>query len=200
MPGTDSWLAASSLHHDHRQWSVQLFEGYVSSADSGSEGLIRTSRAALASFCASAPANREFCCAALLACMKHHLANDRVLVPTMEVLAFLFDAAVVQYSRVSFRALSLLTQRAHYKTGSVRKLEAAVKLYAGLLDVGTRAEQRAVEAKLAGMLLHPFPGVRNAVADALWVARGVGKGVDWVRAKKGEVDALRVELEGGGGR
>ena len=46
------------------------------------------------------------------------------------------------------------------------------------------------------MLLHPFPKVRNHVADTLFVVRGVGKGVDWTKAKRDEADfrALRAVL------
>lgn len=84
----------------------------------------------------------------------------------------------------------MLVQKAHYKTSNVRKLEAAVKVYSGLMEV-----YPAVLQKLSSMLLHPFPKVRGQVADVLWVARGVGKGVDWTKAKKKDLDALRAELE-----
>jgi len=203
MPGTDHWLFLSLLGHDHRQWSAQLFEGYVSSADTGSEGLIRASRAALDDFClpspsddaAAAAANAEFVCATLLALMRQHLANDRLLIQTMEVVAFLFDAGILQRSSVTFKPLFVLTQKAHYRTGSVRKLEAAVKVYGGLLEVGSEEERREVARKLTSMLLHPFPNVRCAVVDCLWVGRGVGKGVNWVRARKEDVEGLRREMQ-----
>jgi hypothetical protein len=89
-----------------------------------------------------------------------------------------------------FKSLYILTQKAHYKTGNVRKLEAAIKLYGGLLGVYPEAVQ-----KLSSMLLHPFPNIRNQVADTLWVDKGVGKGVNWVKAKKDDLKILLEELE-----
>jgi tubulin-specific chaperone D len=71
----------------------------------------------------------------------------------------------------------------------VRKLEAAVKLYGGLMDVYPEAVE-----KLVGMILHPFPSIRNQVAETLFVTKGVGKGVNWVRARKEELARLRGEL------
>ena len=55
-------------------------------------------------------------------------------------------------------------QKAHYKTGNVRKLEAAIRLYGGLIEVYPPAAE-----KLTSMLLHPFPKIRNQVADTLSV-------------------------------
>lgn len=69
-----------------------------------------------------------------------------------------------------------------------------MKLYGGLIEVYPEALQ-----KLLSMLLHPWPKVRNWVADALWVGRGVGRGVDWGKAGKGEVERLRGEIFDVGG-
>lgn len=92
------------------------------------------------------------------------------------------------------RSLYLLVQKAHYKTGNIRKLEAAVKMYGGLTDVYPEALQ-----KLTTMLLHPFPKIRNEVADTLFAVRGLGKGVDWVKASKADLERLKVELVETGG-
>ncbi len=83
-----------------------------------------------------------------------------------------------------------MAQKAHYKTGNVRKLEAVIKLYGGLVQVYPEAFQ-----KLTSMLLHPFPKVRNQVADVLFVARGVGKGVNWTKAGKEDLRRLQKELD-----
>lgn len=88
-----------------------------------------------------------------------------------------------------WRSLYLLVQKAHYKTGNVRKLEAAIKVYGGLLQVYPEALE-----KLISMLLHPFPKIRNQVADVLFVARGVGKGVNWMKAGKEDLRRLKEEL------
>ena len=89
-----------------------------------------------------------------------------------------------------WRSLYLLVQKAHYKTGNIRKLEAAIKVYGGLLQVYPE-----VLEKLTGMLLHPFPKIRNQVADVMFVAKGVGKGVSWTKAGKEDLRRLKEELE-----
>ncbi len=94
-----------------------------------------------------------------------------------------------EFHSLSWRSLYLLVQKAHYKTGNVRKLEAAIKVYGGLLQVYPEALD-----KLTSMLLHPFPKIRNQVADVLFVARGVGKGVNWMKAGKEDLQRLKEEL------
>lgn len=49
--------------------------------------------------------------------------------------------------------------------------------------------------KLTSMLLHPFPKLRNHVADVLFVAKGVGKGVNWAKAGKDDMRRLQEELD-----
>lgn len=90
---------------------------------------------------------------------------------------------------IRWRSLYLVVQKAHYKTGNVRKLEAAIKLYGGLVQVYPEALE-----KLTSMLLHPFPKIRNQVADMLFVARGVGKGVNWIKATKEDLQRVKEEL------
>ena len=89
-----------------------------------------------------------------------------------------------------WRSVYLLVQKSHYKTGNVRKLEAAIKLYGSLVPVYPEALQ-----KLTSMLLHPFPKIRNHVADVLFVAKGAGKGVNWMRAGKEDLRRLKEELD-----
>jgi hypothetical protein len=44
------------------------------------------------------------------------------------------------------------------------------------------------------MLLHPIPTLRNKAADTLFTVKGVGKGVNWARAKKEDLGKLREGL------
>ena len=107
-------------------------------------------------------------------------------------MGYLFDVDIIQQSNIEWRSLYLLVQKAHYKTGNVRKLEAAIKLYGGMVQVYPEALQ-----KLTSMLLHPFPKVRNQVADTLFAISGVGKGVDWTRARKQDLERLKTQLAEG---
>lgn len=73
-----------------------MFEGYVVSADAGSEDIVRASRAALVQFCV--PENINLVCNTVVTVMQNNRANDRVLVSAMEVLAFLYDMGIAQKS------------------------------------------------------------------------------------------------------
>ena len=191
------------------QWQENLLQGFITSADTGSEDLVRVSRAALAEYCEDDITNLNSICRGLILILKKNFKNDRLLVPAMEVMGFLFDYHIMQRSStkyylsssfisvdenfrltvLSWRNLYALIQNAHYQSGNVRKLEAAVKLYGGLLDVFPDAVQ-----KLSSMLLHKYPKVRNEAADTLFVKKGVGKSVNWLSAKQVDVERLREVL------
>jgi tubulin-specific chaperone D len=91
---------------------LELLEGFVTSADTGSEDLIRVSRAALADFCELQPSEESilpnggdvshFICESLLEVAKRNITNDRVLVATLEVMGFLFDMGIMQRSKLSY--------------------------------------------------------------------------------------------------
>jgi hypothetical protein len=89
---------ASRKYEDH--WRLEMFEGYVISADTGSEDIIRASRSALAEYCESE--NADLVCSTLFLVLKRNLKNDRVLVPTLEAIAFLFDIRIMQKSSTKY--------------------------------------------------------------------------------------------------
>ncbi|OBT50403.1 hypothetical protein VE04_09426, partial [Pseudogymnoascus sp. 24MN13] len=126
LPLSVSWLSTASLH-PHQRWTAHLFDGYVSAADSGPRASSVASRAALNDFCFAAPANRELVCNALVGSVKrlHDAGDERMLLPAMSVVAFLFDVGILEGGEKGLRGLFLATQRAHFKSGSVRKLEVA---------------------------------------------------------------------------
>jgi hypothetical protein len=71
----------------------------------------------------------------------------------------------------------------------VRRIEAAVKIYGSLAEYCPPALK-----KLASMLLHPFPKIRDAVVEEMFALYGVGKGVDWAKATPHDVDSLMAEV------
>ena len=77
----------------------------MTSADAGSEDLIRASRAALAEYCESGGESLEQACSILLLVAKRNLKNDRVLVPALETIAFLFDIQVMKRSSTKYSSL-----------------------------------------------------------------------------------------------
>jgi len=78
-----------------------------------------------------------------------------------------------------------LVQKAHFKTRSIPKLQAAINVYAGLAHVPSIMDK--VLLKLSSMLLHPYPKVRIAAAEVLYTLTNdddVLAGMDWTREPK----------------
>lgn len=115
------------------------------------------------------------------------------------------------------KSLCLQTQKAGYKSGNVRKLEACVRVYSGIAALGAGGRRMASEAleqrraegaaearrRLGALMVHPWPRVRGSVVDELWglaeaggeeAAAGKLKGVDWGVAEKGAVKTLVADL------
>ncbi|KAF5022270.1 hypothetical protein F66182_5709 [Fusarium sp. NRRL 66182] len=190
---------------DPNAWMTELMSGFVASADTGNEVLVIASRAALCGFCEVSHGNLDLVCQALLQNLKIRQGQDRVVVPTLEVIAFLFHMQVFQQSSVDFRNLCLQTQKAGYKTGNLRKLEACVKVYAGVASMmdqeGAEAGIQEARKRLGALLYHPWPKVRSMVVDGLWGILGDQedtaeklKGVDWGQAGKPQIKTAVEEM------
>lgn len=85
---------------------LPLLEGYVTSAGVGSEKLLRASRLALVDYleCALPEARALNLCNDLTELLGRRLSNDRLAIPILEVLSFLFDAGVLEgFGDVSFK-------------------------------------------------------------------------------------------------
>ena len=90
----------SGKYHD--LWFLDMMEGYVTSADAGSEDLIRASRAALSAYCESGTEILQLVCKTLVLVAKRNMKNDRVIVPTLEIIGFLFDVQIMQRSSTKY--------------------------------------------------------------------------------------------------
>ncbi|KAJ9644755.1 hypothetical protein H2199_003719 [Coniosporium tulheliwenetii] len=170
--------AVNTLRRPTPTWVMHaVLEGYISSAGVGSESVLQASRLALVEMLEELFTHAEEptvsvleICTALVEIFKENIAVDRVVLPLMEVLAFLFDMQILQRlgSTFKWRNLLSLVQKAHFKSQNMVKLSVALDLYRGLADVdATRAD---VIAKLTSMLLHPFPKIRIAAAETLLAA------------------------------
>lgn len=220
---TSDWLHASfnlgAVTETDRR-TDELLAGLVVSADTGNEDLVIASRAALTEYCEAGQENIDRVCMALSRNLKARQGQDRVVVPTLEIIAFLFSVGIYQRTTmVDFKNLCLQVQKAGYKSGNVRKLEACVKVYGGVAAMGDQAvplapmadetlQQRrsdgAAEARkrLGALLIHPWPRVRDSVVDELWGLMSGGdidtaarlKGVDWGKAEKGLIKELLLIL------
>ncbi|KAL7937971.1 tubulin folding cofactor D C terminal domain-containing protein [Trichoderma chlorosporum] len=173
-------------------WMAGLMAGFVSSADTGNEDLVIASRAALTEYCEESSENSQRVCSALLHNLKTCQGEDRIVVPTLEIIAFLFHTGLFQRCQgISYRGLCLQTQKAGYKTGNVRKVIACIKVYGGIAaSAGTASGGVNVDAgaqdarkRLGALMSHPWPRVRSAVVDEIW---GVVSGEEVAGVIEGE--------------
>ncbi|KAL7899370.1 tubulin folding cofactor D C terminal domain-containing protein [Trichoderma sp. SZMC 28014] len=203
---------------DTNAWMAGLMAGFVSSADTGNEDLIIDSRAALTDYCEQSPQKLQLVCSALLHNLKTCQGEDRIIVPTLEIIAFLFHVGLFQRCEgINYKSLCLQTQKAGYKTGNVRKVAACIKVYGGIAAAGAESAGDHVEAgvkdarkRLGALMAHPWPRIRSAVVDEIWGLVDSGElaadgddgqddghgltGVDWTSADKSRVKALVTEL------
>lgn len=191
--------------------------GLVTSADTGNEDLVIASRAALTTFCNASQRNLDLVYGALFDNLKLRQGEDRVIVPTLEITAFLFHVGVLQRSEtISLRSLCLQTQKAGYKTGNVRKLEACIKVYGAVATLGSRRDEaetapdaasttaagiQEARKRLGALLFHPWPKVRTMVVDELWGLVGEREedgarltGFDWGEADKNKIRTVVQDL------
>lgn len=199
---------------DTNAWMAGLMAGFVSSADTGNEDLIIDSRAALTDHCEQSPRKLRLVCSALLHNLKTCQGEDRIIVPTLEMIAFLFHVGLFQRcERIDYKSLCLQTQKAGYKTGNVRKVAACIKVYGGIAAAGVGSAGDNVEAgakdarkRLGALMAHPWPRIRSAVVDEIWGLVDSGElaeeddghgltGVDWTSADRSRVKALVTELK-----
>lgn len=135
--------------------------------------------------------------------------SDRIVIPALEVIAVILEmqpsaanttAIVSAETTELLKKLFVAVQKIQYKSGNPAKLTAAVHAYAGIvLAAESAGELRGkVLAKLVGMLLHPFPKLRELVAETVYVlGHCLGREAVW-GAGKGEVGETvdRVLAEG----
>ena len=198
------FLHILSLCSDHltQSWvSKPLLEGYVTSGGAGSESLLAASRAAFMLYTETLDlATLTTLCTYLTEVIRENIFNDRLAVPTLDFFAFLFEAGVLQRLRdrkFPWKRLFTDVRKAHFKSANVQKIEAAVKIYAGMMAVPSIRTE--VQEKLCSMLLHPYPKIRNAAADTLLILsddEGL-MGINWSRPQaelKGAVRSFRAKL------
>lgn len=173
----------------------------MTSGGAGSESLLGASRAAFVSYTESLDSGTlVVLCTYPIDFVRENISNDRLAVPTVEFIAFLFEAGVLQRLQnqdFAWRRLFTDVRKAHFKSGNIQKIEAAVKIYAGMMAVlKVRTE---VQEKLCSMLLHPYPKIRNAAADALLIVTEDESliGVNWSKPQaelKGFVRSFQARV------
>ncbi|KAG9622186.1 cytochrome P450, partial [Aureobasidium melanogenum] len=173
------------LNDDPSSWKRDaILNGSISCAGVGAEGLLRASRMALVdTLSRGSDSMRSDCLSALTNCLRELIAKEAETQPLLELLAYLLDALpsiVPLDSPFNWRVLLSLVQKAHYKSNNIPRILAAVEVYQALAEKPTaRADTL---KKLVSMLrTNPYPKVRTAVAECLFLATGdqALKIIDW---------------------
>lgn len=190
-----------------------MLEGFITSAGAGSDSVLKSARSALLLFLSqAAPETQSDIATSIVAIFARVVsANDRVVVPLMEVVALLLDMSLFPLEMADKKRLFLLTQKSHFKSTNVAKLTAAIRVYSSfvLANVNESGEEaqlsKDVSAKLVGMLLHPFPGIRLSVSEVVYLIavengkEGVATNMekqDWTKGTKELMSAVR-KVKGG---
>ncbi|PGH27004.1 hypothetical protein AJ80_01388 [Polytolypa hystricis UAMH7299] len=182
-----------------------LVKGMITSASTGTEGLVRSTRFALLEFIRNQDANTGQIISAhifedLLILLETCIDDDRYAIPTVEMLAFVLDHCFNQSdvdSTINYRKLFTLVQKSHFKSSNMPRIEAAIKIYSILWRVLSLRNE--VTKKMMSMLLHPYPKIRTLVSDSLFIETGADemKKEDWStqpKELKGTVENLRRTL------
>ncbi|KAB8342714.1 hypothetical protein FH972_022314 [Carpinus fangiana] len=187
--------------------TLAILEGFSSTAGVGPDDILQLSREALLDVLDSVvsgdhkPTLRRIT-DTIISLLRTNLSIERNIIPILELLSYLLDAGILQRMASAlldpdfkWRTLLSLVQKAHFKSTSIQKLVVAVDVYRGLAQV----PQIRVDVlnKLTGMLMHPFPTVRLAVAETLWIVTGdeVLKPLNFSKTQgKGFVESLKGRL------
>lgn len=189
-----------------------IIEDLIVTASSGSESLLIASRAALAAHAEEImPIQLDELCYTLVDILRSNVAdnkvpvNDRLLIPAMDALGFLFEIGVMERLKFGANYISLvsLVKSAHYKSLNIRKLEAAIQIYSGILITPSFIHLRNdTLLQLTCMLLHQYPKIRNAAADTLYLAYpdcSLLGSINWTERKdvrREDIRSIRAQIEG----
>lgn len=186
-------------------------KGYVTSAGAGSDSLLKASRAVLLEWLSTpSPSFHLPHVLRIILQVLDENTSDRIVIPALEVVAAILEtnsltaATILSGEMDLLKRLFVAVQKIQYKSGNPAKLTAAVRTYAGIILVSELSGelQKKVLLKLVGMLLHPFPKLRELIAETVYVLSHClgGEAVWGVEGKeKGEEVERKVEkalLEG----
>ncbi|KAK2739004.1 hypothetical protein FQN55_009661 [Onygenales sp. PD_40] len=182
-----------------------LSRGMVTSATTGTEGLLRAARFALLEYIdGQSEEQKRTTCVGLIAnwlsMVESDMEDDRYAIPAVEMIAFLLDSCFSQTTPdpdINYRKLFVSVQKFHHKSANMSRMEAAIKIYALLWRINVMRGD--VTKKFTGMLLHPYPKIRTVAADYLYVETHIDemKNEDWSsppKELKGRVEDLRRVL------
>ncbi|KAL1303547.1 hypothetical protein AAFC00_006919 [Neodothiora populina] len=189
-------VSSSSYYHEHvkvlkdaktAEWQREvILEGCASSAGVGAENLLQAARTALVEVIYESDSAAQIALlVSLTTLFKTTVAAVDDSQPLLELVSFLLDAAgpiLLKLTDLSWRNLLSAVQRSHFKSSNIPKILAAIEVYRNLASVPSIRPE--VLKKLVSMLrTNPYPTVRVAVAESLFVITGDAKlkDVNWTK-------------------
>jgi hypothetical protein len=166
-------LLSSPLH-----WKrLGLLSGCISCAGTGAEALLHAARTVLADNMVAASVEQLERFVSDFTSVLKGLLDDNITAihPALELLGFVLRCNLVNdvfdSSNVKWRSLLLTVQKSHFKSNDIARIIAAVQVYTGLAQVSIIREE-ALKKLFSMLKTNPYPRVRFAVADSLWVVTG----------------------------
>ena len=160
------------VEHSSRsaRYEEAFLEGFLSICGNGSERVLRKARETLVASIGQRPGQYlDTIYEKLSSLLDRGRTDDRLLLPILQTLAFLLTTQPMpDWGVANWRRLLSRVQKSHYQSANVSRLLAAVHCYDGMLPipaVGLEALK-----KLQSMLIFPFPAVRAAAVEALYLA------------------------------
>ncbi|PNS14677.1 hypothetical protein CAC42_1699 [Sphaceloma murrayae] len=177
------------------EWAVKALLRGTASAGTGAEHLVQASRAALMQMFNQADTVQSTrILSSTSDVFKALLDSSEDTQAVLELLAFILDCtSVIEVVGPGFAWRTLLSrvQKSHFKSSVVPKLITAMEVYRSLARVESiRGE---VVKKLVSVIkTNPFPRVRYAAAETLWMVTGAEgmMTVDWTQSGKENAAAL----------
>ena len=146
---------------------AHIIEGIVSSATAGTEVLGVASRAAIVEHIQNNSGEVQSgvymtFLTVLIKQLRNSTNDDRMAIPTMELLAFLIEQGTIvpRLSEVQkqYVGLSEVMSKMHGPASSLQRVEAAIQIYSSLIAI-PETRTRALD-RLTRLLLHRYPKVR----------------------------------------
>jgi len=160
------------------EYRYELLTGLITSAGSRTESLLRHSSQCLSEYINQLPTmegdttvNLQDVVREFNSILENYFHDDRVSIALLEVIGILFESGTL--SRVGdealYNRLLFLTRKEAYKSRDVRKLVAVIKVLVGYAGLTPSKARTNAMRQLLIYLVHPFPKIRVATADQLFM-------------------------------
>ncbi|KAI9485376.1 MAG: armadillo-type protein [Benjaminiella poitrasii] len=158
------------------EYRFELLTGLISSAGGLTESLVRYSSSCLTEYMDALPifeskdASLETIFSILLDIFVKYEKQDRITLPLLDVLGFLYESGTLaNVGNVNLHLkLFMLVKKEVFKCRNIRKLLSSVKLFAGLISINNTQVKTKAFQQLFLYLVHAFPRIRVEASEQLF--------------------------------